>query len=165
MDDRTPVLIGAGQFTYRGEPQSAPAPTRLLKIAALGAAQDAGLTERDLAALDSLAVVGFTVDAPGGGRATPHSTNPPLSLARALGATPAWSVYSHMGGNSPQQLINSAAWGLAKGLECGSGRGSKANGIPGRCILRAADSGAQGVGVRLRARGRVCWCSPERCRR
>ena len=60
MDDRTPVLIGAGQFTYRGEPQSAPAPTRLLKIAALGAAQDAGLAERDLATIDSLAVVGFT---------------------------------------------------------------------------------------------------------
>lgn len=115
MDDRTPVLIGAGQFTYRGEPQSAPAPTRLLKIAALAAAQDAGLAERDLAAIDSLAVVGFTVDAPGGGRATPHSTNPPLSLARALGAAPAWSVYSHMGGNSPQQLINTLCERIAKG--------------------------------------------------
>jgi len=115
MDDRTPVLIGAGQFTYRGEPQASPAPTQLLKIAALGAAQDAGLTERDLAAIDSLAVVGFTVDAPGGGRATPHSSNPPLSLARALGAAPAWSVYSHMGGNSPQQLINVLCERISRG--------------------------------------------------
>ncbi|MDP2213073.1 acetyl-CoA acetyltransferase [Phenylobacterium sp.] len=106
MDDRTPVLIGAGQFTYRGEPQSSPPPTQLLKIAALAAAQDAGLSEAALGGIDSLAVVGFTVDAPGGGRPTPHSANPPASLARVLGASPDWAVYSHMGGNSPQQLIN-----------------------------------------------------------
>ena len=43
MDDRTPVLIGAGQFTYRGEPGASPSPTALLKIAAERAALDAGL--------------------------------------------------------------------------------------------------------------------------
>lgn len=115
MDDRTPVLIGSGQFTYRGEPQDSPSPTKLLKIAALAAAQDAGLTENALAGLDSLAVVGFTVDAPGGGRATPHSSNPPASLAEAIGAAPAWQVYSHMGGNSPQQLINTLCERIARG--------------------------------------------------
>jgi acetyl-CoA C-acetyltransferase len=115
MDDRTPVLIGAGQFTYRGEPQDSPSPTKLLKIAALAAARDAGLEERVLAAIDGLAVVGYTVDAPGGGRATPHSTNPPASLARELAAAPAWQVYSHMGGNSPQQLVNVICERIARG--------------------------------------------------
>lgn len=115
MDDRTPVLIGAGQFTYRGEPQVSPAPTQLLKIAALAATDDAGLSEAALRAIDSLAVVGFTVDAPGGGRPTPHSSNPPQSLANALGAAPAWAVYSHMGGNSPQQLINVLCERVAQG--------------------------------------------------
>jgi acetyl-CoA C-acetyltransferase len=115
MDDRTPVLIGAGQFTYRGDPAVSPSPTALLKIAADRAAADAGLPEGALAGIDALAVVGFTVDAPGGGRLVPHSTNPPATLARRLGAAPQWSVYSHMGGNSPQQLVNALAERIARG--------------------------------------------------
>jgi acetyl-CoA C-acetyltransferase len=115
MDDRTPVLIGAGQFTYRGDPAVSPSPTALLKIAADRAAADAGLPEGALAGIDALAVVGFTVDAPGGGRLVPHSTNPPATLARRLGAAPQWSVYSHMGGNSPQQMVNAMAERIARG--------------------------------------------------
>jgi acetyl-CoA C-acetyltransferase len=115
MDDNTPVLIGAGQFTYRGEAGASPSPTRLLKIAADRAATDAGLGAAALAAIDSLAVVGFTVDAPGGGRLVPHSGNPPATLARVLGANPSWSVYSHMGGNSPQQMINTVCERIARG--------------------------------------------------
>ena len=115
MDDRTPVLIGAGQFTYRGEPGASPSPTALLKIAAERAALDAGLKPDALARIDTLAVVGFTIDAPGGGRLVPHSTNPPATLAKRLGADPAHAVYSHMGGNSPQQLINTVCERIAKG--------------------------------------------------
>ena len=60
MDERTPVLIGAGQFTYRGDPAASPSPTHLLKIAAERAAEDAGIGAAGLAAIDSLVVVGFT---------------------------------------------------------------------------------------------------------
>ena len=115
MDDRTPVLIGAGQFTYRGEAGQSPSPTRLMKIAAERAAEDAGLKATDLASIEGLAVIGFTIDAPGGGRIVPHSTNPPTTLARQIGAKPAWSVYSHMGGNSPQQMVNLVCERIAKG--------------------------------------------------
>ncbi|UTP41533.1 acetyl-CoA acetyltransferase [Phenylobacterium sp. LH3H17] len=115
MDARTPVLIGAGQFTYRGEPGESPSPTALLKIAAERAAEDAGLPAGALAGIDTLAVVGFTIDAPGGARVVPHSTNPPATLARWLGATPRHAIYSHMGGNSPQQMINLVAERIAKG--------------------------------------------------
>ncbi len=116
MGDRTPVLIGAGQFTYRGEPACSPSPTRLLKIAAERAATDAGIGAAGLAAADALAVVGFTIDAPGSRRGMiPHSNNPPLNLARALGAAPRWSVYSEMGGNTPQYLINTLAERIARG--------------------------------------------------
>src|SRR5688572_16194600 len=59
MGDRTPVLIGAGQFTYRGDPAVSPSPTALLKIAAERAAADAGIDAQGLAAIDTLAVVGF----------------------------------------------------------------------------------------------------------
>lgn len=115
MEDSTPVLIGAGQFTYRGEPGASPSPTELLKIAAERAAQDAGLAVERLSGIDSLAVVGFTVDAPGGGRLVPHSTNPPATLARRIGAHPSYAVYSHMGGNSPQQLVNIVSERIARG--------------------------------------------------
>lgn len=110
------VLIGAGQFTYRGDPAQSPSPVALLKIAAERAAADAGIGAAGLAAIDALAVAGFTIDAPGSTRsAIPHSSNPPASLSKALGANPAWSVYSHMGGNTPQQLINVLAERIAKG--------------------------------------------------
>lgn len=116
MDERTPVLIGAGQFTYRGDPATSPTPTTLLKIAAERAAADAGLGAEGLAAIDSLVVVGFTVDAPGSRRgAIPHATNPPASLARAIGAAPRWSAYTAMGGNTPQYVINTLAEKIARG--------------------------------------------------
>lgn len=116
MDERTPVLIGAGQFTYRGDPASSPSPTTLLKIAAERAAGDAGIGAKGLSAIDTLAVVGFTIDAPGSRRGMiPHSTNPPALLSRMIGAAPRWSVYSEMGGNTPQYLINILAERIAKG--------------------------------------------------
>ncbi len=116
MDERTPVLIGAGQFTYRGDPASSPSPTELLKIAADRAAEDAGIGAAGLAAIDTLAVVGYTIDAPGSKRGMiPHSTNPPAQLSKQLGANPRWSVYTEMGGNTPQYVINTLAERVARG--------------------------------------------------
>jgi acetyl-CoA C-acetyltransferase len=116
MDDRTPVLIGAGQFTYRGDPATSPAPSQLLKIAAEKAAADAGIGAAGLAAIDALAVAGYTVDAQGSRRgAIPHSANPPAQLAREIGASPRWSGYSNMGGNTPQYLINNIAERITRG--------------------------------------------------
>ena len=115
MDERTPVLIGASQFTYRGAAGNSPSPTRLLKFAADRALADAGLAEGSYAKLDGLAVMGFAVDAPGGGRAIPHSTNPPATLAKVLGANPGWATYAHMGGNSPQHAINLVCERIARG--------------------------------------------------
>jgi acetyl-CoA C-acetyltransferase len=64
-----------------------------------------------LAEVDLLAVVGFTVDAPGNLRrlAIPRIANPPALLATDLGASPRRAVYTHMGGNTPQALVNWAA--------------------------------------------------------
>jgi acetyl-CoA C-acetyltransferase len=88
----------------------------LLKIAAERAAEDAGIGAAGLAAIDTLAVVGFTIDAPGSKRGfIPHSTNPPAQLATMLGASPRWSAYSAMGGNTPQYLINMLAERIARG--------------------------------------------------
>ena len=117
MRDDTPVLIGAGQFTYRGEAGNSPSPLELLKTAAERAVLDAGLAGSVLADLDALAVVAFSIDAPGGlsKLPLPRLADPPASLARAVGAAPAWSVYTETGGNSPQQAVNVACERIAKG--------------------------------------------------
>ena len=115
MDDLTPVLIGAGQYTYRGEPGRSPSPTSLLKIAADRATADAGLSEADLTMIDGLAVMGFAVDDRSGGRPIPHSSNPPATLAKLINARPRWAVYGEMGGNSPQHAINVVCERIARG--------------------------------------------------
>jgi acetyl-CoA C-acetyltransferase len=117
MRDDTPVLIGAGQFTYRGNAENSPAPLELLKIAAERAIDDAGLLGSVLAEVDALAVIAFSIDAPGGlsKLPLPRLTNPPASLAGAVGATPTWSVYTETGGNSPQQAVNVVCERIAKG--------------------------------------------------
>ncbi len=116
MTDRTPVLIGAGQFTYRGDPATSPSPTALLKIAAERAAADAGIGAAGLRGLDTLAVAAFAIDSPGVRlKLFPHSTNPPAALAGRLGASPRYSVYSATGGNTPQYLMNMLAERIARG--------------------------------------------------
>lgn len=117
MRDNTPVLIGAGQFTFRGEIENSPSPLQLLKIAAERAVADAGLLGSDLAGLDAMAVIAFSIDAPGGlsKLPMPRLINPPASLARALGADPGWKVYTETGGNSPQQAVNAVCERIAQG--------------------------------------------------
>jgi acetyl-CoA C-acetyltransferase len=117
MQDNTPVLIGAGQFTYRGDAAASPSPLTMIKIAAERAAADAGLGVGALAGLDALAVVGFTVDAAGNSGRFPYPRlhNPPASLARRLGASPRYQIYTHMGGNTPQQLVNALCERIARG--------------------------------------------------
>jgi acetyl-CoA C-acetyltransferase len=119
MDERTPVLIGSDQHTWRGGAQSAPGPLEMLLRIARGAAADAGLSEAALAGLEGIGVVGFALDAPGAlaDLPVPRMVNPPASLARALGARPRWARYSHMGGNSSQHLINTVAERIAAGEE------------------------------------------------
>lgn len=117
MRDDTPVLIGASQFTYRGDAGNSPSPLELLKVAAERAALDAGLKGSVLADLDALAVVAFSIDAPGGlsKLPLPRLSDPPASLARAFSATPSWSVYTETGGNSPQQAVNVVCERIAQG--------------------------------------------------
>ena len=116
MDERTPVLIGVGQFTYRGDPLVSPSPTNLLKTAAERAAADAGIGAAGLAAIDALAVVGFTIDAPGSRRGMiPHSSNAPAQLAKVFGANPRFQISTEMGGNTPQYLVNALAERIARG--------------------------------------------------
>jgi acetyl-CoA C-acetyltransferase len=111
----TPVLIGAGQLTY-GKALS-PGPIAMLRDAVDLAADDAGVPAATLRGIDLLAVVGFTIDAPGNLERLPipRIANPPALLAAQLGASPRRAPYTHMGGNTPQALVNWAASQIAEG--------------------------------------------------
>jgi acetyl-CoA C-acetyltransferase len=114
---RTPVLVGGGQFSFRGKAEDCPPPIGLCAIAARAAAADAGLDEAALAQIDFLGVVGFTIDAPGSAAElpVPRAKNPPNALARELGADPALRTYTHPGGNTPQSLVNHVCETIASG--------------------------------------------------
>lgn len=94
IDPRTPVLVGAGQVTvHGGEPLE---PLAMMEQAARAAAADAqapALLER----LQSVAIVD-AISQPLG--------DPAAALAQRLGARPAETVRSGLGGNGPQALVN-----------------------------------------------------------
>jgi acetyl-CoA C-acetyltransferase len=115
IDPKTPVLIGAGQLTLRDK--SGVGPRVMLKTAVERAAQDASLTLEALRGADTVAVVGFTVDAPGTAARlpVPRLANPPLTLAAEIGAKPKRVIYTHMGGNTPQSLVNGLCEDVAEG--------------------------------------------------
>ncbi|MBX3483525.1 acetyl-CoA acetyltransferase [Phenylobacterium sp.] len=117
MDERSPVLIGAGQFTYRGDPASSPSPSVLLKIAAERAAADAGIGAAGLAAIDSIVVAPSAIAQPGASRSrgAPFSSNAAMQLGAMLAARPRWAALSAMGGNSSQYMINVLAQRIAEG--------------------------------------------------
>ena len=153
MGNVIPVLIGAGQFTYRGDPAQSPSPVALLKIAAERAAADAGIGAAGLAGNRR----------PGRGRF--HHRRAGLDPQRdsafykpagepfqgAGRRTRRWSVYSHMGGNTPQQLVNVLAERIARGeTELGLAVGAE---FLGSAMKRLT----KGLGVRRLAGGpRTC---------
>lgn len=107
MDEtKVPVIVGGGQVTHRGDdPAQAPEPLEMMARAARLAADDAGvptLVEK----LDSVQVVNILswsyADAPG-------------ALAERLGAHPKETIYSGIGGNTPQYLVNQTADRIAAG--------------------------------------------------
>ena len=106
-EDLTPVLVGAGQFTQRDvELEAAREPLVLMVEASRRAAADAGAGERLLADVDSVAVVNILGW---------QYSNPPRLLAEQLGAHPAEELYSGVGGNTPQWLVNETAAKIAGG--------------------------------------------------
>jgi acetyl-CoA C-acetyltransferase len=108
-EDRIPVLVGCGQFTQREpDPARALSPMDLTAKAALLAADDSGAGARLAQALDTIVMIRSFSDT-SWRFASPFGkyANPPLSLARRIGAAHAKRlVYTHPGGNMPQWSLN-----------------------------------------------------------
>lgn len=105
--DSTPILIGGGQLSQRDvDPARAQEPVDMMAESARRAAADAGATDRLLRDLDSISVVNIVAW---------RYRNAPRLLAERLGAHPREQIYTTMGGNTPQWLINETAARIAAG--------------------------------------------------
>ena len=116
----TPILIGGGQFTQRtareGKVADSISPIAMMEKAARAALADTGKANALISAIDTVSVVRFTVDSSDVGRAPSRQfRNPALSLAERLEATPRRTIYTAVGGNTPQWLINRTAEEIANG--------------------------------------------------
>ncbi|MEN3950166.1 acetyl-CoA acetyltransferase [Iodidimonas sp. SYSU 1G8] len=110
MEDTTPILVGAGQFTEKGvSPEKAHPPMGIAAEAAKAAMADTGLGAALAPHICTLAMIRIFPDSTnrprmvhGFGRAE----NPPRAIARRIGAKPRHAIYSQVGGNTPQKLIS-----------------------------------------------------------
>jgi acetyl-CoA C-acetyltransferase len=113
IDQRTPVLIAAGQVVERDATSSSP--MQLAANAAQRAISNAG--GNNIAGnIDTIAVTRLFSDM---GPLWPcklgRSNNPPESIARIIGASPKHRIYSQAGGNEPQSLLIEFAHDIAAG--------------------------------------------------
>src|SRR5476649_2202709 len=130
IDPRTPILVGCGQITdMTGEPSSKRSRVAFCAEAAAQALNDTGAKIGGHMLghhVDALAVMEFFSDSsPRFASPFGRSTNPPNSVARRLHASPRTLLYSHVGGNMPQYLVNRFAEEIANGqtklaLICGA---------------------------------------------
>ncbi|MEL6567264.1 MAG: acetyl-CoA acetyltransferase [Pseudomonadota bacterium] len=154
-----PVLVGVGQFTSHWDgtagPDGAPSPLSLATEAAQAALQDCGAAGI-AAAIDTLAFVRIFEDSvPGDNHPHGHNTNLPGTLARNLGAAPRRQIYSSVGGQSPQALVNEFAAAILEGdAECVLIAGSEANKASKAARRRGVEiSWADGVDTPFEDRG------------
>ena len=117
IDPRTPILVGCGDVTDINTPvEDGRSPFDLMAEAGRLALQDAGgsgIAE----AIDTVAVLRLFVDSSPRFAATGlgSSTNPPRSISRRMGLNARSEIYTHVGGNMPQSLVNTFAQAIAEG--------------------------------------------------
>jgi acetyl-CoA C-acetyltransferase len=119
IPEHLPVIVGVGEHSLRAFDPSIPcAPVDLAAKAAQRAAADTGRATEVLADIDTVAFIRLFVDM-GGWSPQPFgkSAKPPRSLCQRLGITPPHALYSRIGGNAPQMLLNEYAEKIVRG-EC-----------------------------------------------
>jgi acetyl-CoA C-acetyltransferase len=117
LDPRTPILVGVGQTVSHWDGTdvaAAPSPVSLAAVASRAAIADSGAS--GIAdEIDTVVVVRTVSDS--GGRIIGKSrcANPPATLAARLGLAPRRLIYSSVGGNQPQGLVNEFAKAVFEG--------------------------------------------------
>ena len=117
--DSTPIIVGAGQFTEKDTaPEEAHPPMGIAAEAAKAALADTGIGARLGPLIDTLVVVRIFHDSthrPQVRYPFGRAENPPWAVARRIGANPAQAVYSNVGGDTPQKLVNEMCERIAAG--------------------------------------------------
>jgi acetyl-CoA C-acetyltransferase len=116
---RTPILVGVGQIVSHWDGKdaaAAPSTLSLCRAAARSALHDTGAGQVITSCVDVLTVVRTMQDSvPGLGAAFPQCANLPRALSAELGLTPRRAIYSGVGGDQPQALVNEFAESIHKG--------------------------------------------------
>ncbi|TMB99678.1 MAG: hypothetical protein E6J42_02640 [Chloroflexi bacterium] len=106
MAENYPVIVGVGQITNRSERlEESLEPLDLMARAASAAEEDSGRTGL-LAKADSVQVVNIM--------SWPY-TDAPGMLAERVGASQGQKLYSAVGGETPQRLVNEVAEAIVEG--------------------------------------------------
>ncbi|MBF5093094.1 hypothetical protein F1640_24840 [Novosphingobium sp. NBM11] len=119
IDPQTPILVGVGQIVRHWDGQDiddAPSPLGLQLAAAERALADSGAGEALRQMIDGVVVVRANHDSIEGVRHPfGRCANPPVTLAAGLGIGGARCIYSVVGGDQPQALVNEAAEAIFAG--------------------------------------------------
>jgi acetyl-CoA C-acetyltransferase len=119
IDPQTPILVGVGQIVRHWDGQDiddAPSPLGLQLAAAERALADSGAGEALRQMIDGVVVVRANHDSIEGVRHPfGRCANPPVTLAAGLGIGDARCIYSVVGGDQPQALVNEAAEAIFAG--------------------------------------------------
>jgi acetyl-CoA C-acetyltransferase len=114
-DARTPILIGAGQYTDRSNSENGHTPIQIIAEAIKNTIEDSQAPTL-FKHIDVLACSGLTVDAKQVN--TPVSglvKNMPRAVAREAGIDAKHYYYAEAGGNTPQMFVNHFAKLIARG--------------------------------------------------
>jgi acetyl-CoA C-acetyltransferase len=104
VDPRTPVLIGCGQVNHRDEID--PATRSIEPVDLMAAAARQAADSRVIEAVDSIRVVNVL---------SARYRDPGLLLGERIGAANFRTLYSPVGGNVPQSLVNQACLDIQRG--------------------------------------------------
>ena len=119
VSPRTPILVGVGQSVSHwdgADPDAAPSPLSLSRAAAQAALHDTGASDELARAIDVIAVVRTNLDSVAGVEPPfPQCANLPRALASDLGLSVRRAVYSTVGGDQPQALVNEFAEAIFNG--------------------------------------------------
>ena len=110
IDPRTPVIVGVAQTLRKPDASTdlgtLPEPVDMIVDALRLAGEDSGTGDRLLRRAGSVRIVDFL---------SWHYRNPAALVAERLGASPAETVQSSTGGNTPQMLVNDTAAAIQAG--------------------------------------------------
>lgn len=164
IDPNTPVIVGVGQLVSHWRPvavperaedpdgwelaslhnSGAPFPQSLRSVATGFALEDSGARDGLAAIIDRVVVVRTMLDSvPGAPQPFGRCANPPGTLAADNYITPREAIYSQVGGDQPQALVNESAAAIHAG-EC-------------RAILLAGAEATSAMKVALKAGMQPDW--------